>query len=106
MAEKVICPTCKQNMNDPPRDGKSGHDCPQCGQGLSKSQWLRIKRGGRELKQKYKRLSLSDVFDKPVAQVRTRTHHSDCWRYHLKCAVFKVRQLETELSALEGVKLT
>ena len=43
MAEKVICPTCKQNMNDPPRDGKSGHDCPQCGQGLSKSQWLRIK---------------------------------------------------------------
>lgn len=33
----MICPTCKQNMNDPPRIGNSGKDCPQCGQGLNKT---------------------------------------------------------------------
>ncbi len=34
--KKVICPTCKQNMNDPPRDGYKNRDCRQCGQGLQK----------------------------------------------------------------------
>ena len=33
----MICPTCKQNMSEPPRDGNSGKDCPQCGQGISKT---------------------------------------------------------------------
>ena len=30
------CPTCKQNMNDAPRRGHRGKDCPRCGQGLPK----------------------------------------------------------------------
>lgn len=31
--EPIICPTCNQDMNDPPRNSKYGA-CPQCGQGL------------------------------------------------------------------------
>lgn len=34
--KKIICPTCKQDMNDLPRKGFKNKDCPQCGQGLSR----------------------------------------------------------------------
>jgi len=40
--KRVICPTCKQDMTCGPRNGSSGKDCPQCGQGLSKSNAKRI----------------------------------------------------------------
>ncbi len=36
------CPTCKQDMAAPPRDGTSGRDCLQCGQGLSTMRAKRI----------------------------------------------------------------
>lgn len=42
MSKSNDCPTCKQNMRNPPREGNSGKDCPQCGQGLSKSNAKRI----------------------------------------------------------------
>jgi len=32
--EKVICPICKQDLNESPRRGYRNKDCPQCGQGL------------------------------------------------------------------------
>ena len=33
--KSVLCPTCKQDMQCAPREGKSKKDCPQCGQGLT-----------------------------------------------------------------------
>ena len=33
--KKLICPTCRQNLNEPPQSGLNGKDCPQCGQGIS-----------------------------------------------------------------------
>lgn len=39
------CPTCRQDMNDPPRNGRSGEDCPECGQGLSKTLFKYVRRG-------------------------------------------------------------
>ena len=39
----IICPTCKQDMALPPHKGNSEKDCPQCGQGLSKARWSRVK---------------------------------------------------------------
>lgn len=45
---KPICPTCRQDLTHPPRDGESKKDCPQCGQGLlhanSKTTSIVIKR--------------------------------------------------------------
>jgi len=38
------CPTCHQNMVDPPHKGLNGKDCPQCGQGMN---WRKVK-GGME----------------------------------------------------------
>ena len=32
--KKLLCPTCRQDMNEPPRKGLLGRDCPQCGQGI------------------------------------------------------------------------
>jgi Zn-finger nucleic acid-binding protein len=34
--KRILCPTCKQDMRSPPREGTGGKDCPQCGQGLTK----------------------------------------------------------------------
>jgi len=31
----IICPTCKQDLREPPHDGLNNQDCPQCGQGRS-----------------------------------------------------------------------
>ena len=36
--KKILCPTCDQDLELPPHEGNSDLDCPQCGQGLSKSQ--------------------------------------------------------------------
>ena len=44
------CPTCGQDMSIPPREGNSGKDCPQCGQGLSKTLAKRVKK--RKAKEK------------------------------------------------------
>jgi len=38
----MICSTCRQEMDCPPREGTSGKDCPHCGQGLSKATAKRI----------------------------------------------------------------
>lgn len=38
----IICPTCRQDMTQPPRDGTSKKDCPQCGQGLSRRTATRL----------------------------------------------------------------
>jgi len=38
----VNCPTCRQNMNDSPRNGWQGIDCPTCGQGLRSVHHLRL----------------------------------------------------------------
>jgi hypothetical protein len=35
-ADKIICPSCGQDMSEPPRKGFKNKDCPQCGQGLPK----------------------------------------------------------------------
>ena len=35
--KKTLCPTCRQDMREGPRHGNSGRDCPQCGQGMSKT---------------------------------------------------------------------
>ncbi len=35
MRKKIICPTCHQDMNDPPHKGINDRDCPQCGQGIN-----------------------------------------------------------------------
>ena len=32
---RILCPTCKQDMTCPPREGQSGEACSQCGQGLT-----------------------------------------------------------------------
>ena len=42
MRESWKCPTCKQDLRDPPRNGNSCKDCPQCGQGLSKTTAKRV----------------------------------------------------------------
>jgi len=34
MSVSIMCPTCKQNMKEPPHPGFRNKDCPQCGQGL------------------------------------------------------------------------
>ena len=36
----VICPTCRQSMNEPPRRGLNGRYCPLCGQGMS---WRKVR---------------------------------------------------------------
>ena len=53
----MLCPTCKQDMNELPHEGLGGKDCPQCGQGLSwrkaKGKWgynLALPGGGRRVK--------------------------------------------------------
>lgn len=38
MTTNMRCPTCRQDLRLPPREGNSRKDCPQCGQGLSRSQ--------------------------------------------------------------------
>ena len=39
----LFCPTCGLDMSQPPRNGSSRKDCPQCGQGVSKKTWARIR---------------------------------------------------------------
>lgn len=39
--KKYICPTCRQDMKEPPHPGLRLKDCAQCGQGLS---WRRAAR--------------------------------------------------------------
>jgi len=41
------CPTCKQDMGEPPHKGIGGKDCPQCGQGVS---WRKAKGKRKESK--------------------------------------------------------
>ena len=41
------CPTCHQDLSDAPRGGNSGKDCPQCGQGLSRSRLRLMNRHAR-----------------------------------------------------------
>jgi len=38
---EMNCPTCKQNMNDGPREGWQGVNCPDCGQGLKDARHVR-----------------------------------------------------------------
>lgn len=45
MAKKIICPTCKQDMAEPPHEGMKKKDCPQCGQGLS---WRKAKKKNKK----------------------------------------------------------
>ena len=42
-AENWLCPTCRQDLRDPPQDGNSRKDCPQCGQGMSKTTAHRVR---------------------------------------------------------------
>lgn len=30
----ILCPTCNQDLREPPHKGLLGRDCPQCGQGI------------------------------------------------------------------------
>ena len=48
MKKKIICPTCHQDMADPPHPGLNGKDCPQCGQGVRWKQALK-KRSRKEM---------------------------------------------------------
>jgi len=41
---RILCPTCKQDMKCEPRDGDSGEDCPQCGQGLTEFRAKKLKK--------------------------------------------------------------
>ena len=54
MSNKLICPTCKQNLFEQPHDGLNGKDCPQCGQGLS---W-RVALSRKQSKQNSKNVNL------------------------------------------------
>jgi len=38
-----LCPTCHQNMADPPHKGLNDKNCPQCGQGMN---WRKARIGG------------------------------------------------------------
>lgn len=40
--KKVVCPTCRLDMTCGARQGASGKDCPQCGQGLSRKAAARV----------------------------------------------------------------
>ena len=46
------CPTCRQNMREPPRAGNSRKDCPQCGQGMSKATAREVKVRLAKMKEK------------------------------------------------------
>jgi len=39
--KKLLCPTCRQDFEEPPHPGLRGKDCPQCGQGRS---WRKARR--------------------------------------------------------------
>ena len=41
--EANLCPTCRQDMQEMPKSGFMGRDCPQCGQGLQWRLWQRVK---------------------------------------------------------------
>lgn len=42
--EVIRCPTCRQNMSEPPHAGLRERDCPQCGQGIMWRFALKVKR--------------------------------------------------------------
>jgi len=37
----MVCPTCRQDMTEPPHRGLNNKDCPQCGQGLK---WRKVRK--------------------------------------------------------------
>ena len=41
--KKIICPTCKQDMNDLPHEGLNDENCEQCGQGWSWKEAAKLK---------------------------------------------------------------
>lgn len=48
MMKKIIrCPTCKQDLAEPPHPGLHNRDCTQCGQGL---RWRVAQRRRRYIK--------------------------------------------------------
>lgn len=47
--KKIICPTCNQDMNEPPHKGLLGRDCPQCGQGIMWRFARRLERANKRL---------------------------------------------------------
>lgn len=47
--KKLLCPTCKQDLNEPPHKGLLGRDCPQCGQGIMWRFARRVKRANTRL---------------------------------------------------------
>lgn len=64
------CPTCKQDMRKPPREGL--RDCPQCGQGIGKpNQKIQIERKALELRDLFYGHSTIGIELLPIAK--------SCW---------------------------
>jgi hypothetical protein len=55
------CPTCKQDMSEPPHRGVNNKDCPQCGQGLS---WRKAKSARTVRRKTARTTSASDAITK------------------------------------------
>jgi len=47
--KKLLCPTCNQDLNEPPHKGLLGRDCPQCGQGIMWRFARRVERANKRL---------------------------------------------------------